>query len=142
MSVDLAADADRAWRVVADWARQGEWIPATSVRTTRGTGEAVGDQVVARTALGPFGFDDPMEIVRWEPPHLCEVRHLGRVVRGTGTFVVEAAGAGRSRFVWTEQLVVPGGRIGQVAFRLVRPVTTLLLRLALRRLARAVAAGG
>jgi carbon monoxide dehydrogenase subunit G len=138
VSVDLAVDAEQAWLVVCDWSRQGEWIPATRVRTTRGAGDAVGDRVVARTALGPFGFDDPMEIVRWEPPHLCEVRHLGRVVRGTGTFAVEPAGGGRSRFVWAEQLTVPGGRVGDLAFRLVRPVTALLLRLALRRLARAV----
>ena len=141
-SVDIAASVEQTWRAVMDWSRQGEWIPATRVRATAGSGDAVGDRVVARTALGRLGFDDPMEIVRWEPPHVCEVRHLGRVVRGTGTFVVEPAGAGRSRFVWSEQLTVPGGRAGELAFRLTRPVTGLLLRLALRRLARAVTAGG
>jgi carbon monoxide dehydrogenase subunit G len=139
-SVVIAAEAEQVWRFVTDWSRQGEWIPATRVRTLSGEGDALGDRVVARTALGPVGFDDPMEIVRCEQPHLCEVRHLGRVVRGSGTFAVEPAGTARSRFVWTEQLTVPGGRIGELGFRLLRPLTELLLRLALRRLARAAAA--
>ncbi|MFD0327404.1 hypothetical protein ACFQZC_02200 [Streptacidiphilus monticola] len=32
-----------------------------------GTGHAVGDVVLARTSLGPLGFDDPMEIVALTP---------------------------------------------------------------------------
>ena len=36
----------------------------------------------AVTAIGPVGFTDTMEIVEWDPPHRCVVRHTGRVVRG------------------------------------------------------------
>ena len=31
---------------------------------------------------------------RFDPPHRVDVRHLGRVVRGTGTFLVEPAPGG------------------------------------------------
>lgn len=139
VSVAVAAPAERTWALVTDWALQGRWIPATAVTVTRGSGTAVGDRVVARTAVGPIGFDDPMEITRWDPPHRCDVVHLGRVVRGTGIFAVEDLGPARSRFTWAEQVEVPLGAVGLVGFRLLRPVFGLMLRVALRRLARMAA---
>ena len=142
VAVDLDVDAERAWEVVCDWERQSGWIPATTVRVTQGTGRSVGDRVVARTALGRLGFDDPMEITRWDPPRVCEVRHLGRVVRGTGVFAVEPTGPGRSRFVWSEQMDLPLGRVGALGFRVVRPLAVGSLRAALRRLGRQVSSTG
>jgi hypothetical protein len=133
-SVDVRTDVETLWGVVTDWARQGDWIPATRVRVAQGDGRAVGDRVVARTAVGRLGFDDPMEIVRWEPSRVCEVRHLGRVVRGTGTFTVMSLGDGKARFVWTEDLTLPLGRAGIALLTVTRPLSRLLLRLALRRL--------
>lgn len=140
VGVDVAAPAEVTWRAATDWARQGDWIPATRLRVTHGTGTAPGDRVLARTAVGPVGFDDPMEITRWDPPRACEVRHLGRVVRGTGVFEVVPASANRSRFVWTEQLDLPLGVVGRLGFVLVRPFAVAGLRLALRRFARHAAA--
>lgn len=135
IGVDVAASPQATWRAATDWIRQGDWIPATRVRVVRGAGDAVGDRFVARTAVGPFGFDDPMEIVHWDPPHRCEVRHLGRVVRGSGAFEVAPAGTGRSRLVWTERLDLPLGRVGRLGFPLVRPIAAAGLRHALRRFA-------
>jgi hypothetical protein len=137
-SIALPVDAEQAWRAVMDWTRQGDWIPFTQVRVTSGTGTAVGDRIVARTAIGPVGFDDPMEIVRWDPPNLCEVRHHGRVVRGGGVFTVVPDGEGRSVFHWSEQLDLPFGAVGRAGFALIRPLATAALRFSLRRLARAV----
>ncbi len=134
-TVTVAAPAARVWALVTDWSRQGEWIPATEVHLTRGTGTALGDRVVARTAVGPLGFDDPMEITGWDPPHRCEVRHLGRVVRGSGTFEVEPVDAATARFRWVEQVDVPLGAAGALAFRLLRPVFEALLRAGMRRVA-------
>ncbi len=138
-TVVVAAPAAGLWALVTDWPRQSAWGPATTVRVTRGRGDQVGDRLVARTALGPLGFDDPMEITRWEPPHRCDVRHLGRVVRGSGVFRVEAVDGAHARFTWVEQVDVPFGVVGRLGFRLLAPAVEAGLRFGLRRLARLAA---
>jgi carbon monoxide dehydrogenase subunit G len=135
VSVEVDASPERVFAGLTDWARQGEWMPGTSVRVTQGNGEAVGDEILARTALGPVGFDDPMRITGWEPPLRCEVLHLGRVVRGGGVFLVEPQASG-SRFTWIEWVDPPLGLIGQMGLRAGRRPTQRALAVALRRFAR------
>ena len=86
-----------------------------------------------------LGFTDDMQITHWSPPYECRVHHLGRIVRGDGTFVVEAAGAG-SRFTWSEDLVLPLGRLGAALWPLLRPGSEWMMRISLNRLARRLAA--
>jgi hypothetical protein len=64
------------------------------------------------------------------------VLHTGRVVRGTAAFETEELPGGRTRFLWTEWLVLPFGLLGEVAFALVRPVFVAGIRVSLRRFAR------
>jgi hypothetical protein len=80
-----------------------------------------------------------MEITTWEPPRRCEVRHTGRVVRGTAAFREEEPSAGRSRFVWEESLQLPFGRLGRWTWPLVRPRLAAGGRGSVRRFARSVA---
>jgi carbon monoxide dehydrogenase subunit G len=142
-SVDVDASPERVFAAMTDWARQGEWMPGTQVAVTKGRGDAVGDTILARTALSAgklkrAGFDDPMRITAWEEPSRCEVVHLGRVVRGAGVFEVEPLGPldeGRSRYTWVEWVEPPFGLVGQVGVRVARRPTELALRSALRRFA-------
>ncbi len=142
VSVDVDAPPERVFRALTDWSRQGEWMPGTTVRVTKGAGTAVGDEIVARTALPGLrrvGFDDPMRITSWEPPLRCEVQHLGRVVRGGGVFVVEPRGAdpaSASTFRWIEWIDPPLGLVGQAGLRAGRRPTRAALAVALRRFAR------
>ena len=62
-----------------------------------------------------------MEVVEWDPPRRCVVRHLGRVVRGDGVFEVVELGPARSRFLWSELLDLPLGALGRLGWPLVRP---------------------
>jgi hypothetical protein len=140
VEVDVDASPAQVFAAVTDWSHQGEWIPATQIRVTKGSGDAVGDEIVARTALpGAWlkwaGFDDPMRITRWEPEVRCDVVHLGRVVRGTGAFIVEPRGAA-ARFSWIEWVDPPLGRFGQLGLRLLRLPIEFALSIALKRLAR------
>jgi hypothetical protein len=80
-----------------------------------------------------------MEVTRWEPPRRVDVRHLGRVVRGTGTFTVDPAPGG-AWFTWTEDLDLPLGALGRLGFLPIRPAVVLMLRRNLARLARRVEA--
>lgn len=140
-SVEVDAPPARVFAALTDWARQGEWMPGTQVTVIKGRGDAVGDEICARTALSPgklnrAGFDDPMRISAWEEPVRCEVVHLGRVVRGAGVFEVEPLAGDRSRYTWIEWVEPPLGLVGQSALRVARRPTELVLRTALRRFAR------
>jgi hypothetical protein len=135
-TVDVDASPEQVWAALTDWARQGEWMLATDVRPV-GPAHEVGGRIEARTGLPlpggrHVGVLDPMVITRWEPPLRADVRHTGRVVRGTGVFEVRPRGAG-STFLWTEQLDLPLGALGRAAWPLVRPATRAGMRLSLRR---------
>lgn len=166
VSVEVAAPQQRVWDVLVDWPRQGEWIPATTVRVVgsgrhgvgghgvaghgvagqgaggQGAGgQGVGGRIEARTGFGPFRVLDRMIITEWQPPRRCAVEHTGRVIRGAAWFEVLDGGAGRSRVVWTERLAAPFGLPDAVVGLLLRPATALLFRAALRRLGRKLAVG-
>ena len=132
VATELPVGAGEAWVAVMTWERQADWMLFT--RVSGGTG--VGSRVSARTGVGPVGFTDDMEITEWDPPRVCRVKHLGKVVRGTGTFEVQDLGPGRSRFVWSEDLEL--GPLA-VAWPVMRPVSELFLKLSLRRLVRQLA---
>ncbi|WP_327071189.1 SRPBCC family protein [Kitasatospora sp. NBC_01250] len=103
---------------LTDWPRHGERVPFTRVSTARGSGRQPGDTVLARTSLGPFVFDDLMEIVELTVPTagsdgLCRLAKRGRPVRGWAELRVRAGGgaaggaAGGSVVSWTEEIVLP-----------------------------------
>jgi uncharacterized protein YndB with AHSA1/START domain len=136
--VAVAAPPAAVFEAVSDWEAQSDWVVLTTVTVEPG-GHRVGERLTAVTGLAGIGFSDPMEVTCWEPPHRAEVRHLGRVVRGTGTFTVEPAPGG-AWFTWAEDLDLPLGVLGHAGFALVRPAFELMLRRSLARLARRVEA--
>lgn len=137
-AVELALAPQEAWDVVVDWERQSQWMLLTRVWSTDQDGRGVGGGVAARTSVGPLGFTDDMVITAWDPPRECTVKHLGTIVRGTGTFAVRPAPGG-STVVWSEDVIPPLGRLGRTAWPIVRPAFELMMRTSLRRLRTEVA---
>jgi carbon monoxide dehydrogenase subunit G len=138
-TIDVDAPPERVWAALTDWVRQGEWMLATDVRTVDGTAQEVGGRLAARTGVPVpggrrLGVLDTMLITRWEPPRRVDVRHTGRVVRGTGVFEVRPRGE-LSTFVWTEVLDLPLGGLGRLGWPVVRPAMRAGVRLSLRRFA-------
>ncbi|HZX02185.1 SRPBCC family protein [Kribbella sp.] len=136
-SVELGLAPEAAWAVVMDWERQSRWMLFTRVWATENGGTGVGGGVAARTSVGGVGFTDDMVITHWDPPRECTVKHLGKLIRGTGTFTIEPreyGGRVGSRFTWAEDVVPPLGRVGVLCWPVVRPVFEGLMRVSLRRL--------
>ncbi|MGX2993808.1 SRPBCC family protein [Streptomyces sp. JNUCC 64] len=105
-------DPAEAWERLVDWERHGAFVPLTRLTVTPPPPVGPGTTVVARTGIGRFGFDDPMEVVEWVPPHgggagRCRLEKRGRLVRGWAEIRVrpEATGA---RVEWREDLRVRG----------------------------------
>jgi uncharacterized protein YndB with AHSA1/START domain len=141
--VDVDAPPEQVWAALVDWEGQSDWVLFTDVRS-EGTAAGVGGRFSAVTGvrlpgrlLGGrrIGVLDTMLITAWEFPRRVDVRHTGRVVRGTGTFEVRPRPDGGSTFVWTEALDLPLGVLGRAGWPLVRPVMAAGVRFSLRRFA-------
>ncbi len=134
LQVDVEAPPAVTWAAMTDWNRQGEWMLGTRVEAGPDGGRAVDGTLRAWSGAGPLGFWDTMVITAWDPPHRCEVRHTGKVVRGSGVFEVLERGSG-STFVWSEILELPLGVLGRAGWPLVRPAFAGGVKLSLKRFA-------
>lgn len=128
-AVEVQAPAAAVWDYVTDWPSQGEWIPMTRVER-EDAADGVGGRFRAWSGIGRVGFWDTLTITAWERSDdgggRCEVLHTGSVVRGTGEFAVIALTPATSRFLLSEALQAPAGRLGGAAWRLLRPLVERL----------------
>jgi uncharacterized protein YndB with AHSA1/START domain len=136
VAVDAEASPERVFAVLTDWSRHHEWMALTRAWVVSGDGQRPGSRLAASTGVGPLKFLDTMEITRWDPPYSVEVRHTGRVVRGTGRFRVLPRPGGGSTIVWEEELKLPFGPAGRLCWLVARPVSEAFFRLSLCRLAK------
>ncbi|MER6101643.1 SRPBCC family protein [Streptomyces sp. NPDC001832] len=102
--------AAESWRRVTDWERHAAHVPLTTITVPTGLPTGIGTVFVARTGVGPLGFDDPMEVVRWTPPAagragLCRLEKRGSTVLGRASIEVYPTDSG-SHVVWVEELTV------------------------------------
>ena len=128
---DFEAPPRIVWDRLVDWARHGDWIPATRMDVGPGDPTDVGAEFTAYTGIGPLVLEDRMRVVRcaWsveDESGECEVEKLGPKLWGTASFTVAAAEGG-SRVVWEEDVTVsrlPGllapvaGAVGAIGFRI------------------------
>ncbi|OII65626.1 Immediate-early protein 2 [Streptomyces sp. CC53] len=105
-----ALSPDEAWRRITDWRVQAAQVPLTRLASVSPGPTCAGTRFTMRTGVGPVAFDDPMAVVRWEPPEeaggtrgVCRVEKYGRVVGGWAELTVRAEGAG-TRVTWVEEL--------------------------------------
>lgn len=139
-TTEIAAGVQDVWDLLTDWPAHGRWVPLTAVRVLTPLATGVGARFVGRSSLAAvgldrLGFDDPMEVTVWQPPAdglpgRCDVRKLGRVVRGTAGFDVVALpspdGTPRTRVLWEEDIDIAPRPLT----RLLAPLVSLAGRLA------------
>jgi len=102
---------DRSWRRLTDWPRHADVVPLTRVTVLTPPPTRVGTSFVARSGVGPVAFDDPMEVVTWQPPRdsgpgRCRLVKHGTFVTGWAEIEVRPVDGGGSRVVWREDLRV------------------------------------
>lgn len=102
--------AAEAWRRLTRWERHADLVPLTRIEVETPPPTGVGTRFTARTGAGPLRFDDPMEVVRWQPPDggaagLCRLEKRGRVVTGWAEIAVRPRGSG-CEVEWREEIRV------------------------------------
>ena len=141
IQIKIKAPIEKVWAAIADWESQGDWMLQTRVWVTSDIRSGVGTSISALT--GPlvksglkFGLLDKMVVTNWQPPYLCEVDHVGKVIKGTGKFELtdlsseqEAA----TNFDWSETIKAP-----KVVFLLIYLPTYLGVRISLLRFRRSL----
>ncbi|MFK0253637.1 SRPBCC family protein [Streptomyces sp. NPDC090445] len=131
--------ASEAWRRLTDWERHGAQVPLTRTIMETVPPTHVGTRFTARTGVGRITFDDPMEVVVWQPPagtaagRARLVKH-GRAVLGWAEIEVRPLAAGGTEVRWREELRVRG--LGRAFDPLVAAAARLLFARVVARLLR------
>ena len=139
ISLKISAPQAAVWKKIADWESQGEWMLQTKVWVTSEESSGVGTSIAAFT--GPLykfyprvkspGLLDLMTVTKWEEPSRCDVVHVGKVLKGTGSFLLTQQGESVTRFDWSETIEAP-----RVIFMLIAPFLYAGVRISLQRFAR------
>ena len=121
LSVEINASQQKVFDKVVDWESQGEWMLGTKVKGTKNNGQGLGGEITAWTGFWKIGFNDPMVITQWVEPKIVDVTHLGKIVKGTGSMIVEKIDENKSRFIWSESIDLPLGIIGKLGWFFIKP---------------------
>ena len=137
ITIDLPCSQEHAWAAVADWESQGNWMLQTKVWVTSQIREGVGTSISAFT--GPFykfypkfsslGLLDTMVVTKWQPPEICDVVHTGKVLKGTGSFVLSPINSTSTKFNWSETI-----ECSRLKFLVIAPFLWVGVRISLARL--------
>jgi uncharacterized protein YndB with AHSA1/START domain len=131
MSLVIKAPIEKVWAALADWESQGDWMLQTKVEVTSQIREGVGTTIAAFTGMGKFGVMDHMVVTSWQPPHICDVAHTGKIIKGAGRFQLVSIDSDTTRFDWSEEILAP-----RVIFLLLAPSLYAGVRLSLGKLGR------
>jgi len=142
LKITIDAPFDRVWSELIQWEKQSNWMLATKVWVTSDRREGVGTEIAAFTGLAPhryplfkfFGVLDLMKVVGWSVDSesaRCDVLHYGKVIKGSGTFLLTPLNATSVIFDWSEIVEAP-----RILFYLIKPFTLIGVYLSLKRFAR------
>ena len=147
LTVEINQPIKIVWQQLVDWRSQSDWMLQTKVWSELDQDRTVkngkGVLIFAFTGLFPklypklkLGVLDTMEVVNWHPPYKCDVLHIGRIIRGTGSFELVSnsdSKKGGTTFYWSEEIIAPA-----IFIAILKPFILLGVRISLRRFARLV----
>ena len=142
LSIDISAPLEKVWRELIDWEKQSSWMLATKVWITSEQREGIGTEIAAFTGLAAkrypllkfLGVLDEMRVTGWQVDSesaRCDVLHTGKIIKGTGTFLLTRISDTSVRFDWSEVVIAP-----RAIFFLIKPATLIGVYLSLSRFAR------
>lgn len=147
LTVEINQPIKIVWQHLVNWRSQSDWMLQTKVWSELDQDQTIkngkGVLIFAFTGLFPklypklkLGVLDTMEVVNWHPPYKCDVLHIGRIIRGTGSFELvsnSASKKGGTTFYWSEEIIAPA-----IFIAILKPFILLGVRISLRRFTRLV----
>jgi uncharacterized protein YndB with AHSA1/START domain len=132
-STDIEAPPSVVWPYLVDWEHLDRWMTeASGFRVLSSIREGVGVEAEATIKIAGITTVDPVEVTRWEPPEVLEIRHLGWV-GGSGLMRCTETAKG-TRLCWVETLWPPLGPLGALGFRIFKPLMRMIFTRDLRQL--------
>ncbi|MCX6441351.1 MAG: SRPBCC family protein [Actinobacteria bacterium] len=137
ITITLPCSQERAWAAIADWESQGNWMLQTKVWVTSQIREGAGTSISAFTGplykfypkFSSLGLLDTMVVTKWQPPEICDVVHTGKVLKGTGSFVLSPINSTSTKFNWSETI-----ECSRLKFLAIAPFLWVGVRISLARL--------
>jgi hypothetical protein len=135
--INLPCSQERAWAAIADWESQGNWMLQTKVWVTSQIREGAGTSISAFTGplykfypkFSSLGLLDTMVVTKWQPPEICDVVHTGKILKGTGSFVLSPINSTSTKFNWSETI-----ECSRIKFLAIAPFLWVGVRISLARL--------
>ena len=137
ITITLPCSQERAWAAIADWESQGNWMLQTKVWVTSQIREGAGTSISAFTGplykfypkFSSLGLLDTMVVTKWQPPEICDVVHTGKILKGTGSFVLSPINSTSTKFNWSETI-----ECSRIKFLAIAPFLWVGVRISLARL--------
>lgn len=137
IKISLPCSQERAWQAIANWESQGDWMLQTKVWVTSDIREGVGTSISAFTGplykfypnFSQLGLLDTMVVTKWQPPAICDVVHTGKILKGSGSFLLTPISDSKTSFDWSETI-----ECSRIKFLLVGPFLWIGVRISLARL--------
>lgn len=137
ITINLPCSQERAWTAIADWESQGNWMLQTKVWVTSQIREGAGTSISAFTGplykfypkFSSLGLLDTMVVTKWQPPEICDVVHTGKILKGTGSFVLSPINSTSTKFNWSETI-----ECSRLKFLALAPFLWVGVRISLARL--------
>jgi len=137
ITINLPCSQERAWTAIADWESQGNWMLQTKVWVTSQIREGAGTSISAFTGplykfypkFSSLGLLDTMVVTKWQPPEICDVVHTGKILKGTGSFVLSPINSTSTKFNWSETI-----ECSRLKFLAIAPFLWVGVRISLARL--------
>ena len=137
ITINLPCSQERAWTAIADWESQGNWMLQTKVWVTSQIREGAGTSISAFTGplykfypkFSSLGLLDTMVVTKWQPPEICDVVHTGKILKGTGSFVLSPINSTSTKFNWSETI-----ECSRLKFLVIAPFLWVGVRISLARL--------
>ena len=135
LSIDIKSNQQQVFDSFVNWETQGDWMLGTKVERTKNNGIGIGGEINAWTGFWKIGFNDPMEITKWEEPKVVDMKHLGKVVKGEGSMIVEKIDDNNSKFIWSETIELPFSIFGLIGWFFIKPFFVLAIKHSLKKFA-------
>ena len=142
LSTTINAPLAIVWEELIDWNKQSQWMLGTKVWVTSEKRSGVGTEIAAFTGIAPhrypslkfLGVLDLMRVVDWKVESefaRCDVLHYGKIIKGSGTFLLTSLDKNSVRFDWSEVVEAP-----RALFLLMKPFALMGVYLSLKKFAR------